>query len=96
MNDTQSAAGDSCLFLISYLHPYKFIAKIYTNRDKCYWLSGIINTNRYVRRFTRKDKIFIIMKYDYLEDKYLKCNKRKVGGDTEGYDVHDFKDIEEN
>ena len=55
--------GDYCYVQLRYLHPEKIISYSYINKDKCDDLIGMENTKPGVRRFTWREKMFIMIKH---------------------------------
>ena len=63
--------GASCSSLLCYLHPAKFISGRYNKKEKGDALGGIVITQRYVIRVTRREQLYILMKCEDFRDHEL-------------------------
>ena len=87
--------GASCSVFLHYLHPAKLISYMYSKKDNCDALSGLIITPREVRRVTRREQLCIFMQHKYFEDHEFHCVQRWVRVNREGSEAHAFEDTEE-
>ena len=67
----------------------------YPNKDKSDALGGLIITQRYVIRVTRREQLYIFMKHEDFGDHELHCVQRWVRVIVDGIESHVFKDSEE-
>ena len=88
--------GASCLFLLHYLCPYKFVSDIYPNKDKCDSLDGTVITWVQVIRVTGMDQLYIFMEHEYFGYHWLNLVHSWVRVIIECSQTHVFEDIEQN
>ena len=69
----RQGVGASLSVLLYFLYPYKLISDSYPNKYKRDVLAGIIITQRYVIRVTRREHPCIFMKHEDFGDHELHC-----------------------
>ena len=65
--------GAWCLLLICYLQPAMLIADKYPKNDEHDAIGSIKIIKRQVKRVTWRDKLYVVMKHQYLQYEYFLC-----------------------